>query len=164
MARRHTNESRKLPKCMQKSATLLPFPFLPNHLTNSCYKTPNQNPNPGLLPLWNFIFMKPTAAYRRREQQLKPTKPELHTQNPKQQQQHQQSINLCSLQPADQSPRKKKNQRKALIIYQLYYCTSVLLLLQNANANLQWLFNLLGASSSWFISIRFFHFFLFSLA
>jgi hypothetical protein len=27
--------------------------------------------------------MKPTSAYRRREQQLKPTKPELHTQNPK---------------------------------------------------------------------------------
>jgi hypothetical protein len=27
--------------------------------------------------------MKPTAAYRRREQQLKPTKTELHTQNPK---------------------------------------------------------------------------------
>jgi hypothetical protein len=25
--------------------------------------------------------MKPTAAYRRREQQLKPTKPELQTQN-----------------------------------------------------------------------------------
>ncbi len=64
------------------------------------------------------------------------------------QQQHQQSINLCSLQPADQSPRKKKNQRKPLIIYQLHYCTSVLLLLQNANANLQWFFNLLGASSA----------------
>jgi len=61
--------------------------------------------------------MKPSAAYRRREQQLKPTKPELHTQNPKQQQQHQQhqqSINLCSLQPADQSPRKKKESKKAI--------------------------------------------------
>ncbi len=64
------------------------------------------------------------------------------------QQQHQQSINLCSLQPADQSPRKKKNKRKPLIIYQLHYCTSVLLLLQNANAKDQWFFNLLGASSS----------------
>jgi hypothetical protein len=35
-----------------------------------------------------------------------------------------------------------------LIIHQLHYCTSVLLLLQNANANLQWFFNLLGASSA----------------
>jgi hypothetical protein len=69
--------------------------------------------------------MKPTAAYRRREQQLKPTKPELHTQN-----NNNNTNNLSTSAPYSLHrpiTQKEKEQKKAIdhiSVALLHKCTT----------------------------------------
>jgi hypothetical protein len=72
--------------------------------------------------------MKPTAAYRRREQQLKPTKPELHTQNPKPKTTTTptiyQPLLLTACRPITQKEKEQKKAIDHIPVALLHKCTT----------------------------------------